>query len=163
MLLDLRQIIEQPGGKVSFDYEPDMKDIINGSIIRAKKPVKATGKVTNSAGVLTFSADTDAVYICSCARCLKEFELPVQKFISVNLTEGGIGENPDGYFLQGDKIDADEIIVTELILNMDDRLLCSDECAGLCQKCGADLNKGKCNCKKDIDPRLEILSQLLED
>jgi len=163
MLLDLREIIEQPGGKVSFDYEPDLQDIIGGSVIRIKEPVSATGNVTNSAGVLTFTADINPVYICSCARCLKEFEYPLTKRISVNLTEGGIGENPDGYFLQGDKIDASEIIVTELILDIDDRLLCSLECAGLCQKCGANLNDGKCDCKKDIDPRLAVLGQLLEE
>jgi len=163
MLLDLREIIEQPGGKVSFEYEPDMKDIIGETVIRIKEPVSATGTVSNSAGVLTFKADINAVYICSCARCLKEFEYPLTKRISVNLTEEGIGENPDGYFLQGDKIDADEIIVTELILDMDDRLLCFEDCAGLCQKCGANLNEGKCDCKKDVDPRLAVLSQLLED
>ncbi|MCL2628288.1 MAG: DUF177 domain-containing protein [Oscillospiraceae bacterium] len=163
MLLDLREIIDVPGGKVSFDYEPDMKDIIGGSVIRVEEPVRATGKVTNSAGVLTFTADADIVCTCACARCLKEFEYPIHKLISVNLTEGGVGENPDGYFLQGDKIDATEIIVTETILGIDDRLLCSEDCAGLCQKCGVNLNEGKCDCKRDIDPRLEILSQLLEE
>ncbi|MCL2222616.1 MAG: DUF177 domain-containing protein, partial [Oscillospiraceae bacterium] len=76
--------------------------------------------------------------------------------------EGGAGENPDGYFLQGDKVDAGEIILTEFILDMDDRQLCSEDCKGLCQKCGVDLNTKPCNCKKDIDPRLAVLSQLLD-
>jgi len=161
MLLDLREIVELPGGMISFDYEPDMNDIIRGSITRIIEPAKATGSVSNSAGVLTFSADVNVTCICTCARCLKEFEHPVHKLISVNLTEGGVGENPDGYFLQGDTIDASEIIVTEFILNTDDRLLCSEDCAGLCYKCGSDLNEGKCGCKKDIDPRLAILDELL--
>jgi len=163
MLLDLREIIEQPGGKVSFDYEPDITDIIGGPVITVKQPVRATGSVTNSAGVLTFTADTDVTCICSCARCLKEFEKPLLKHISVSLTEKGIGESPDAYFIKGDKIDVGEIIVTELILDMEDRQLCFEECAGLCQKCGANLNEGKCDCKEDIDPRLAILSQLLEE
>jgi len=163
MLLDLREIIGVPGGKISFDFEPDMSDAASGSIIEIKKPVRAAGDVSNSAGVLTFSANVDATYVCVCARCLKEFEHPVHKQISADLTEGGEGENPDGYFLQGDMVDADDIIVTEFILNMDDTLLCNEDCAGLCQSCGSDLNNGECGCAKQIDPRLAVLSQLLED
>jgi len=163
MLLDLREIIGVPGGKVSFDFEPDMSQAASGSVSRIKEPARAAGNVINKAGVLTFSANVDATCVCVCARCLKEFEYPVHKQISANLTEGGEGENPDGYFLQGDAVDADEIVVTEFILDMDDTLLCREDCVGLCQKCGSDLNEAPCKCEKDIDPRLAILSQLLDD
>ena len=163
MLLDLREIIGVPGGKVSFDFEPDMSDAASGSITRIEDKPRAAGIVTNSAGILTFKANVDAVFDCVCARCLKEFKLPVHKQITANLTEGGEGENPDGYFLQGDMVDADEIVVTEFILDMDDTILCSDDCKGLCQGCGTDLNQSECSCKKQVDPRLAILEQLLED
>jgi uncharacterized protein len=163
MQLDLREIIGVPGGKVSFDFEPDMSEAIGGSIIRMKMSARAAGNVINSAGVLTFSANVDATYVCVCARCLKEFEYPVHNHISANLTEGGAGENPDGYFLQGDKVDASEIIITEIILGLEDKLLCKEDCAGLCQSCGSDLNTSACDCKNEIDPRLAVLSQLLED
>ena len=163
MLLDLREIIGVPGGRVAFDYNPDMSDATFGSIIGIKKPSRAAGNVANSAGVLTFSANVDAVCICVCARCLKEFEYPVHKHISAFLTEGGQGGgNPDGYFLQGDMVDVDEIIVTEFVLDMDERILCREDCAGLCEKCGSDLNDSECSCKKEIDHRLAVLGQLLE-
>ena len=162
MFLDLREIIGVPGGRVSFDYEPDMTDAAYGSVVRIKSPARAAGNVKNGAGVLTFSANVDAVCVCVCARCLKEFEYPVQRRISADLTEGGEGENPDGYFLQGDKVDANEIIVTEFILDTDDRQYCRDDCAGLCQDCGSDLNSGQCGCKKETDPRLAVLGQLLD-
>jgi len=163
MLLDLREVVGVPGGKITFDFEPDMSDAASGSVSRIKEPARAAGSVTNSAGVLTFSANADVTCVCICARCLKEFEYPVHKFISANLTEGGEGENPDGYFLQGDKVDINEIVVTEFILNMDDTLLCSDDCAGICQNCGIDLNKEPCVCRKEVDPRLAILGQLLDN
>jgi len=163
MLLDLREIIGVPGGRVRFDYEPDMTDAPFGSIIRINQPSRAAGNVTNRAGVLTFSANVDAVCICVCARCLKEFEYPAHKLIKAYLTEGGEGENPDGYFLQGDKIDINEIIVTEFILDTDERLFCRGDCAGLCQSCGSDLNSGPCSCKMLVDPRFAVLEQLLDD
>ena len=163
MLIDLREIIGVPGGKEQFDYEPDMSDVPFGSIIRVKQPSRAAGNVTNRAGVLTLSANVDAVCVCVCARCLREFEYPVQKRITAYLTEEGEEENPDGYLLIGDKADLDEIIITEFVLDMDERLICREDCAGLCQKCGFDLNEGPCSCKKPVDPRLEILGQLLDD
>jgi len=163
MLLDLREIIGVPGGRVEFDIEPDMTEAVYGSIIRIKQPARAAGNVKNSAGVLTFSANVDTECVCVCARCLKEFELSLHKQISADLTEGGEGENPDGYFLQGDKVDANEIIVTEFLLDLDERLFCKEDCAGLCQKCGSDLNTGQCVCKKDIDPRLAALEQFISD
>jgi len=163
MLLDLREIIGVPGGRVPFDFEPDMSDAAFGSVVRVKQPSRAAGNVKNSAGVLTFSANVDAVCVCVCARCLKEFDYPVHKQITANLTEGGEGENPDGYFLQGDKVDAGEIVVTEFILDTDERILCREDCAGLCENCGSDLNVEPCSCKARVDPRLAVLGQLLDN
>ena len=164
MLLDLRGIIGVPGGIVAFDYEPDMSEAAFGSIIRIKLPSRAAGNVVNSASVLTFSANVDVTCVCVCARCLKEFELPVHKRISAYLTEGGEdGGDPDGYFLQGDRVDADEIIITEFVLDMDERLFCREDCAGLCEKCGSDLNAGPCSCEKETDSRLAVLGQLLDN
>ena len=163
MLLDLREIIGVPGSKVTFDYEPDLSKEVIGSIVRIKQPSRAAGSVTNSAGVLTFSAIVDALSVCVCARCLKEFEYPVHQQISVYLTEGGEdGDNSDSYLLQGDKLDADEIIITEFALELDQRYLCREDCAGLCEKCGANLNSGQCDCLIAIDPRFAVLEQLLD-
>ena len=163
MLLDLREIIGVPGGRVSFDYEPDLSEAVMDSSVSIKGSSRAAGNVTNSAGALTFTANVDATLRCVCARCLSEFEYRVHQQMLAYLTEGGEnGENPDGYFLQGDKVDIDEIILTEFILELDQRHLCRDDCAGLCEKCGANLNDGPCSCKMDIDPRLAALGQLLE-
>ena len=164
MLLDLREIIGVPGGKVRFDYEPDLSDAALGSVVRIKQPSRVAGNVANSAGVLTFSAIVDAVCVCVCARCLKEFEYPVHQQISAYLTGGGEdGEDPDSYLLRGDKVDADEIVVTEFILELDETHTCREDCAGLCEKCGLDLNTGSCDCDMEIDSPLTVLGQLLEE
>jgi len=163
MLLDLREIIGVPGGGISFEYEPDLTGAVFGSVLGVKKLSRAAGNVVNSAGVLTFSANVDAICICVCARCLAEFEYQVHKHISAHLTEGSEdGGDPDGYCLQGDRVDADEIIISEFILGMDDNIRCREDCAGLCEKCGSDLNNGPCSCKTEADPRLAILNRFLD-
>lgn len=43
------------------------------------------------------------------------------------------------------------------------RILCREDCAGLCPRCGKDLNEGSCQCESDeIDPRLAPLKDILE-
>ena len=164
MLLDLREIIGVPGGRVTFEYEPDLSDATLGSVVRVEQPSRAAGNVANRAGALTFSAIVDAMCICACARCLKEFEYPVHQQITAFLTEGGEdGDDPDSYLLQGDMVDVDEIIVTEFILELDQRNLCREDCAGLCGKCGADMNEGPCGCGEEGDPRFAALAQLAID
>ena len=61
----------------------------------------------------------------------------------------------------GDQADLDDILTTAVVLNMDSKLLCSEDCKGLCPKCGADLNLGPCGCKPEMDPRLAVLQQFL--
>jgi uncharacterized protein len=163
MLLDLREIAGVPGGRVPFDYEPDLSGVSSpGSVAAVCGPSRAAGSVVNSAGALSFSADLDTVLICVCGRCLVEYKYPVRKRISAYLTEEE-SENPMSYTLQGDKADIGEIILTEFILDLPHRLLCREDCAGLCEKCGSDLNASPCPCKTDIDPRLAVLGQLLDN
>ena len=56
----------------------------------------------------------------------------------------------------------EDIIRTVFVLNMDSKLLCKDDCKGLCCRCGKNLNEEACTCQKEIDPRLAALKQLLE-
>lgn len=164
MRLDLREIINIPGTGVTFDYEPDLANTCFGSVKEVKSPSRAVGSIKNCAGVLRFVADVDAELMCTCARCLKDFEYPVDLHIETTLSESEQNEDdPDMFLLEGDFADVDEIIATEFILNMDQRFLCSESCKGLCEKCGADLNDGPCSCKLDTDPRLAVLGQFLEN
>ena len=48
----------------------------------------------------------------------------------------------------GEELDISEDIREELLLNLPMNLLCDDDCAGLCSKCGANLNKEECSCNK---------------
>jgi uncharacterized protein len=164
MRLNLRDIINIPGASVTFDYEPDLSEVTYDSVSAVKPGSRGKVAVKHSAGVLKFSADVEGDTICTCARCLKEFENPVHQHIETLLSDGERDDDdPDVYLLKGDEVDVDEIIFTDFILSMDQRLLCREDCKGLCPKCGADLNNGPCTCKSEIDPRLAALRQFTVD
>ena len=60
-------------------------------------------------------------------------------------------------------LDVDEVLSTSFILSMDTKCLCKPDCAGLCDRCGANLNLGPCRCQKPRDPRMAVLEQLLDN
>ena len=70
-------------------------------------------------------------------------------------------ENEDIVLLEEGTVDAEDLARTAFILGMDTKTLCSEDCKGLCPRCGADLNLGPCSCKKEVDPRLAVLAKLL--
>lgn len=164
MQLDLREIINIPGGKVEFDYSPDLHGLETGSVTEIKPGARAVGSVRNVAGVLTFEAELSAITVCECARCLKVLDNPVKLSISATISDSDeVSEDPDMFYLEGNLVDVDEIIVNAFVLNTEQRFICSEDCKGLCPKCGADLNVAPCKCREEIDPRLAVLGQLLEN
>ena len=60
-------------------------------------------------------------------------------------------------------LDMDEQLIEELLVEFPLRFLCKEDCRGLCQRCGKNLNDGECDCAKgEIDPRLAPLAKILE-
>ena len=165
MQLDLREIINIPGGKVDFDYSPDLSGLETGSVVEIKPDARAVGEIRNIAGVLTFGAELTVTTVCECARCLKIMDNPVKLHVSATLSDddGSDSDNPDMFYLDGNLADVDEILVNAFVLNTEQRFVCSESCKGLCPMCGADLNVEPCKCREEIDPRLAVLGQLLEN
>ena len=100
-----------------------------------------------------------------CDRCAVEFERKIEFPIDVVLvTELASEENEDEWVfpLEGDSADLDDIVRTVFVLSLDSKLLCKEDCKGICQRCGKNLNDGPCSCQKELDPRFAALKQLLE-
>ena len=164
MRLGLSQIIDRPGESVSYSAVVDLSDLQYGTCFPVTEPVKAEGTVRNTAGVLVMKGEITTTIHGTCDRCASEFDRDVVIPIdAVLVTELANEENEDEWVftLEGDSADLDDIVRTVFVLNMDSKLLCSDDCKGLCCRCGKNLNDGPCSCEKEIDPRLAALKQLL--
>ena len=165
MLLDLSKILDCPGAEVSFSTSVDLSDLQYGQCYPASEPVLASGTVRNTAGVLVMTGLIRTTIHGVCDRCASEFDADVQTPIDVVLvTELANEENEDEWVfpLEGDSADLEDIVRTVFVLNMDSKLLCKEDCKGLCCRCGKNLNDGPCSCQKELDPRFAALKQLLE-
>ena len=165
MLLGLAKIIDRPGASVPFSTSVDLSDLRYGVSYPVSEPVVAQGTVRNTAGVLVMQGSLFTTIHGVCDRCASEFDRKVEFPIDVVLvTELASEENEDEWVfpLEGDSADLDDIVRTVFVLNLDSKLLCKEDCKGLCPKCGKNLNDGPCNCQKELDPRFAALKQLLE-
>src|SRR5215213_1677197 len=65
---------------------------------------------------------------------------------------------------EGDAVDLDELVREQILLALPSRHLCREDCKGLCQKCGANLNDAPCSCEQgEVDPRWAALADLKKD
>ncbi len=105
-----------------------------------------------------------------CDRCLDEFEQPIlTSYQILYLYHGTETARIVQDELQIIGPDTVEINLTEdirqtILLSVPLKLLCSEDCKGLCPRCGANWNLRLCNCKEDVgDPRLQGLKDLLNN
>ena len=165
MLLGLSKIIDCPGASASFSVSLDLSDLQFGSCYPLKTPINAVGTVRNTAGVLVMTGLISTTIHGICDRCADEFSREVEFPIDVVLVQELTNEeNEDEWVfpLEADAADLDDIVRTVFVLNLDSKLLCKEDCKGLCCRCGKNLNHGPCGCQKELDPRFAALKQLLE-
>lgn len=163
MRLDLRPILRTPGASLPFQFQLDLSGMDFYGARPFAHPVRVSGAVRNMAGALSLEGTAETALELVCDRCLKPFSqdlaLPVSTLLAEELEDE---ENDEIVLLQDGAADLDEIFTTALVLSMDAKHLCSEDCKGLCPTCGADLNLGPCQCRKEPDPRFAALAQLLD-
>ena len=164
MLLDVRSILHNPGKHLPFQFELDLSDMEFGGRCPVTRPVAVEGEVRNTATVLELDLVATTKLDAICDRCGKEFveekSVPFSCMLAEVLENG---ENDEIVLLEDGKVDVGDLARTAFILGMDTKTLCSEDCKGLCPRCGADLNLGPCSCQKEVDPRLAVLAKLLEN
>lgn len=108
---------------------------------------------------------------CTCSRCVKPFSCPVpvsfeeEFFPTINISDGSrleLQEEPGAFKIDSKHIlSLKEAIREYLLINMQMKPLCREDCAGICPVCGKNLNEGSCQCEKNpVDSRWAPLLSL---
>ena len=163
MLLNVKPILHTPGKRLDFQFELDLSDMEFSGRYPISRPVAVSGEVRNTAGILELTLSARSTLDAVCDRCGKAFaqekDVPFACMLAEELQNE---ENDEIVLLEDGMVDVGDLARTAFILDMDTKTLCSEDCKGLCPRCGADLNLGPCSCKKETDPRLAALAKLLE-
>ena len=160
MLKGLTDVLEING---SFSPEAPMG-------VHFENDACVSGKITNEGGYMRLILQIQVPYSGECARCLSAvsgvFDMSFERTV-VNegtLSEEQLDDNVDEYVVIVDGVlDLGEELRDALYLSFPMRLLCGEDCQGLCPKCGKPRREGPCDCsEREIDPRLAILATLLD-
>jgi uncharacterized protein len=162
--------LEGSKGDFAHVYQPEELNPVDERV-SLTAPAAVNGKVRLSGNQVFVSGHVEARAQVECDRCLKPVELPVNadftlEYISdsdyetaraVELTEAEMSVS----VFDGEAIDVDEIVKEQILLAVPTRMLCREDCKGICPECGIDRNTGECNCvTNDIDPRWAALKDL---
>lgn len=123
------------------------------------------GEVKNAGGYMPLRASCSVRVDGRCARCLAPVHITLEtQFSRTVATQLEKEDVSDEYLLVcRDSIEIGEPLREELLLSLPTRLLCRDDCKGLCPKCGKDLNSGECGCTaSEPDPRWAVLKKLTD-
>ena len=167
MILEMGSILRGEQSRIDFEYS-----LIPMPLDRVtfEGDAHVVGYVTDNAGYMRLCATASLAYSAECDRCLEplksEYVLQFERTVADEgtLTDEQLEDNIDEYVvIENGKLDIDEQLTEALLLEFPRKILCSEDCEGLCPKCGKILKYGPCSCPtKEIDPRLAVLAQLLD-
>ncbi len=165
MILDLRKVFTTDNYSLPISAQLDLSNFDYFGGYPLKTPVSVEGTVTNKAGLVTLSLNMVYVFSAPCDRCGLPTEASHKVTLEKSLAPEIVGEDSDDIITVPDmKLDIDDLAYTEVVLSLPMKHLCHADCKGICVKCGKNLNEGECTCvKREIDPRLQALADLLKD
>ena len=163
MLLELKSVFLNEGEVLTLAYEMDMSAIDFNGVKPFVTPVRVDVKAENRAGAVRLNADVMFDFCYPCDRCAVEtitaYNYSFQHMLVLSLNDDS---NDEYIMVQDYKLDLDELLRDDILLELPTKFLCKPDCRGMCPKCGKNLNEGVCDCvTRQVDPRLEILKKLI--
>lgn len=97
-----------------------------------------------------------------CSRCLSNVDTIVDFEIDneISLEDD---EAEEQCFITSHSLDVDKMLYMEILLNVPGKVLCKEDCKGICTVCGNNLNISECGCDTFVpDPRMSAINDIFE-
>lgn len=167
MNIDVSGLLNGGSKPIKFSYTLNLEDLVYSTYNPVKKGAKIKGSVYEKAGVVYLDADISFKFFGFCDRCaeeiVKDMGFKLSKILVSKLANDADADFDDYVVVSNGVLELDDLVTEEIQLFLPSKMLCKPDCKGLCYKCGKNLNFGDCDCKKDVDPRMDALLQLLDE
>lgn len=169
LLIDTRLL---RAGDNQFDWVLDPGALNwDGADVEIVDPIEVKLTVTKLDDELIFAGHVQTMLNLKCVRCLGDVKRPVSESFDLFFRkQSAIAEESLPELAKDDClevlyreniIDFSEHVRETILLSLPIKILCEDNCLGLCPQCGQNLNRGLCECEDTvIDPRWEMLATL---
>ena len=168
MLIELTKVLEQDDKVIRQEAHLEQDTIrVAGKDYRLSELEPALFEITNlGKKQVQVKGSAKIKTVVPCDRCLEDveqiFDLSFEREIDMKLDEGERRQSEEEYnFMDGTCLDTDVLVHNELLVNWPIRVLCREDCKGLCSICGANLNHGECGCDREVlDPRMAAFQDI---
>lgn len=156
-----------------FTHEFGLEELdLGDERVKLTSPAAVSGQASSKEDEVRLRGAIRAEVEVACDRCLAAVKFPVEVEFDTSFLPEEVGrdatenlelrvEDMAASFYDGEAVDVSELVREQVILAVPTRLLCSEQCKGLCPKCGADLNAEGCACEQgEVDPRWAALANL---
>ncbi len=138
-------------------------DVVSGKgEIRVSSDYDISLAVTKVLNEIHVKGNVSFSVVSPCARCLDRVESNLSP--EINLTflpyrrDDESDEIGDYESYDGDEIELGGCIREIIAMSLPVKILCGEECQGLCQNCGVNLNSAACSCENEwLNPKLAVL------
>lgn len=170
MLIDINTISRSVGAFLTIEAQISPADLaLTFQDEGFDQPLDFRGQLQNSGrNVYSLTGTLQSRYTSVCARCLAPASIAVETTIAERFEpeQPETVRNPDleCYRYAGHVIDIGQALRDNLLLALPQRLLCREDCPGLCPTCGKNLNEGPCDCADGADGQVspfDLLKKLL--
>lgn len=171
MLINLAELLTNEGKvkEVIADFGSEVFSTKIGDYeIANKKPIKFILTTVDKKTILV-EAKVELSLIIPCDRCLesviKDFNIKINREVNMAVTVlPNEDELDEANFMSGNNLDVDKLVHGEILLSLPMKVLCDDNCKGICNRCGANLNHGTCDCDvTDLDPRMAVIRDIFKN
>ena len=155
--MDLTEVILTEGKVIQREVELGI-DVFSYKLgdfkISRKSPVSIrVENIGDRKLVLEGSADIEV--LIPCARCLE----PVATGLHIQFDYKTELDEKD--YIDGYNLDVDKLVCSEILVSWPSKVLCKENCKGLCNTCGTNLNLKTCDCEPtDLDPRMAQIQEI---
>lgn len=160
MKINVSDIIKSEGAGLDVHFCDDLLELREfDTSVEYKPSFEFEGRIVNLGGQLRLSGKLHFEFYASCLRCLKRVDTSIDIEMEESFVEVSKADEADVYTFEGYTVDIDKPLMDNIILALPMKIICSEDCKGLCITCGTNLNLKNCNCdeSKIVDPRMDIL------
>ncbi|NLG26028.1 MAG: DUF177 domain-containing protein [Clostridiales bacterium] len=162
--MDVSQALKNPGQPYPFDATIDVPATIVLDDPVSFDGVRLVGDVVGAADAASVRGRLTATAVTRCARCLEPVKVPLDVAVDeIYARDASPGD--DRYPFSGYRLDLTPMVQEALLLDLPLRVVCGEDCKGLCPICGINRNAARCTCQGNSDAMnpYSALSDELED
>lgn len=167
MLVNLSDVFTSEGRQVSMEIPIEMTSFesrMGCFEIEEKTPVSFVFS-NMEAGKAKVEGSARLRLKTSCDRCLADvstvLDLQFERVVTSPEVSGGEDIADDLSFMEGYQLNAETFVYNEIIGNWPVKILCKEDCKGLCPVCGQNRNERDCGCDTFVpDPRMAAIQDI---